>query len=227
MPQSSIAENSAVEDLRSFQGRVGAWVTTAFGEASLHDRRERARRVLEEAVELVQAAGLPKADAMRIVKDVYSREPGSVFQEVGGVMNTVGAFCAGLDVDLAHAAEAEMDRVEDPAIIGKCRRKNADKAARGLSDCGIRHNTILFGDTVHHVTQAYAEGVAACRGGVTRFDASPYPEDDKRTDEWLSGFSNAEQWDHVLPDGTDALDLFPDGREIEAPEPDLLQGPVR
>lgn len=213
---------ASFDDFSAFQARVASWVTGTFGEASLQDRRERARRVLEEAVELVQAAGLPKVDASQILKDVYSREPGSVFQEVGGVMNTISAFCAGLDVDLAHASEAEMIRVEDPKIVGKCRRKNADKAARGLSDCGIRHNTILFGDTIYHVTQAYAEGVIACRGGVTRFDASPYPGRDQRAGEWLNGFSNAEQWDHILEDGTDALDLFPDGREIEAPEPDYM-----
>ena len=216
---------ASFDDFSAFQARVASWVTGTFGEASLQDRRERARRVLEEAVELVQATGLPRGEAIEILKDVYSREPGSVSQEVGGVMNTIGAFCAGLEVDLAQAAEAEMIRVEDPAVIGKCRRKNADKAARGLSDCGIRHNTILFGDTVYHVTQAYAEGVIACRRGVTRFDASPYPEEDQRTEEWLNGFSNAEQWDHILEDGTDALDLFPDGREIVAPEPDYVKGP--
>lgn len=189
------------------------------------DRRERARRVLEEAVELVQAAGLPKADAERILKDVYSREPGSVFQEVGGTMNTIAAFCAGLDVDLAQAAEVEMVRIEDPAIIGKCRRKNADKAARGLSDCGIRHNTILFGDEIHRVTEAYAQGVVACRRGIAPIDSPPFPQDDPRSAEWRAGFVNAQEWDHLMEDGRDALDLFPDGCQVKAPAPDYGQSP--
>lgn len=204
--------------LTSYQRRVGIWVEEAFGRQSLEDPVERAQRLLEEATELAQAVGLPAAKARSVISDVYDREPGDVAQEVGGVMNCIGALCEGLGVDLAHATETEMTRVEAPAVIAKCRRKNADKAARGVSDGGLARNIIVFGDTAYEVSQAYAEGVIACRHGSVRFDASPYPQGDERAEEWLNGYSNAEGWDHLLPDGRDALDLFPNGQAIKAPD---------
>lgn len=202
----------------SYQRRSGTWVLEAFGRHSLEDPIERAQRLLEEATELAQAVGLPASQARSVIADVYSREPGDVAQEVGGLMVCVGGLCEGLGVDLAAATDREMTRVEAPAVIAKCRRKNADKAARGVSVGGLSRNIILFGETAYEVSQAYAEGVHACRGGRTRFDDAPYPEEDERAAEWLSGYSNAEAWDHFHPDGRDVLDLFPDGSTIEAPD---------
>lgn len=210
-------DETSFKDFALYQERAGAWVNSTFGERSLKDRGERARRVLEEAVELAQAAGLGRGDAEAVLADVYARQPGDVGQEVGGLMNTLGALCAGLDVDLAAQTEAEMVRVERPEIVGKCRRKNADKTARGVSDCGIRHNEVVIGGTTHPVSQAYAEGVQACRGGQRFSCAAPYPWADPRRREWLLGYANTEAWDHRLADGTDVLDEFPDGRAFIAP----------
>lgn len=214
----SVAEDADPVGLAAYQHRSGTWVREAFGRNSLEDPIERAQRLLEEATELAQAVGLPASQARSIIADVYAREPGDVDQEVGGLMVCVGALCEGLGVELAVATEREMSRVEAPAIIAKCRRKNADKAARGVSVGGLSRNIILFGETAYEVSQAYAEGVHACRGGRTRFDDGPYAQGDERTVEWLNGYSNAEGWDHFLPDGSDALDLFPDGRTIMAPD---------
>ena len=210
-------QDKQADAFRAYQERVGAWVSGTFGEKVLTDRGERAARLLEEAAELAQALGMSGSEARRIVADVFAREPGDPGQEVGGLMNTLGALCAGVGLDLGTEAEKEMARVERPEVIGKCRRKNADKTRRGVSSSGLVHNTILFGDTAYEVTQAYAEGVIACRGGLVRFDDSPYGGQDPRHEEWMAGFGNAEEWDHVLDDGTDALDLMPEGRAIAAP----------
>lgn len=212
-------------DMNAFQDRVAAWVRSTFGEASLTDPAERARRVLEEAAELAQAVGLDGRDARMILEDVYAREPGVAGQEVGGLANTLGALCAGLGISLAAEADREMTRVEHPDVVAKCRRKNADKAARGVSS-GAYRNLIVFGDTLYELTQAYAEGVIAFRGGVTRFDSPPFPKGSEDADQWMTGFYNAEEWDHFLPDGTDALAIIPDGREIRAPELDADHSPA-
>lgn len=125
--------------MADFQNRVGKWVRTCFGRQSLRSPKERAQRMLEEAVELAQAVGLSQEDADRVLKDVYARPAGEIGQEVGGVANTLAALCAGLDHDLETEAWREMLRVEKPEVIEKCRRKQAEKAARGVSEPGIDH----------------------------------------------------------------------------------------
>lgn len=210
-------------EIGAYQERVGAWVETTFGRASLTDRAERARRLLEEAAEAAQALGLPRHEAQAVLRDVYAREPGEPGQEMGGVMNTLAAACAGLGIDLQHASLTEMERIERPEVIGKCRRKNADKQARGVSSAGLAHNRIIFGENAYPVTQAYAEGVIAARGGQLRFDRTPYPVGSAEHDEWSVGFENASEWDHVL-DGRDVLNDFPEGIDIIAPLADLQPG---
>ncbi|WP_411839555.1 hypothetical protein [Paracoccus sp. ME4] len=218
MGRTSSADDEDPIGLAAYQRRTGTWVRQAFGRNSLESPIERAQRILEEAAELAQAVGLPASQARSVITDVYAREPGDVGQEVGGLMVCIGALCEGLGVDMAAATEREMSRVEAPAVIAKCRRKNADKAARGVSVGGLSRNIILFGETAYEVSQAYAEGVHARRGGPRRLGDGPYPQGDERMAEWLNGYSNADGWDHFLPDGSDALDLFPDGRSIEAPD---------
>jgi hypothetical protein len=41
----------------AFQAKVEPWLRTCFGEVIMNDRQERNHRFLEEALELVQAAG--------------------------------------------------------------------------------------------------------------------------------------------------------------------------
>jgi hypothetical protein len=95
-----------------FQEGVARWVGAAFGERVAMDPRERAFRFLEEALELVQAAGLRSSDATRLVNYVYERPVGVVAQEVGGVMVTLAALCAAFYLDLEFCALAELERAE-------------------------------------------------------------------------------------------------------------------
>jgi hypothetical protein len=99
-------------DINSPAGRVRTWVMKTFGIAIFWDRRERARRFLEEALELVQAMELGKAEVHRLVNRVYSRPAGEVAQEIGGVGVTLHALCSreGHDFDLVF--EDEFRRIE-------------------------------------------------------------------------------------------------------------------
>lgn len=97
------------------QHRVGAWVKLALGQEVLQDRKERARRVLEEACELAQAEGLEFKDCISILQHVTSRPPGDPEQEAAGVGVTLLAWGASRKVSVYHLIHQEMMRVSVPA----------------------------------------------------------------------------------------------------------------
>jgi NTP pyrophosphatase (non-canonical NTP hydrolase) len=80
-----------------------------FGWDSLYDPKNRAERLLEEAIEVSQAVGMTEARARELVSKVYARPAGRVEDEVGGVGLTLLALCAsiGVSADAAEAKEAK------------------------------------------------------------------------------------------------------------------------
>lgn len=108
------------------------WGQRAFGPTHMHDRRIRALRLLEEAVELAQACEVPQQKVDDLVFVVYSRPPGGVRQEVGGVLVTIHAFCAGQGINLDQAMEDEVCRVlaKSPEHFAK---RNQEKIDLGLA----------------------------------------------------------------------------------------------
>lgn len=119
----------AVTGERTFQTRVREWCIACFGRTVADDSEQRAYRFLEESVELFQALGLGADEAHSLVDYVFARPTGVTTQEVGGVMVTLGALCAAVGVDMAHAGEAEIARVETPDAIARIRQKQASKPA--------------------------------------------------------------------------------------------------
>jgi len=95
----------------NFQERVHSWIVACFGHEIGADRVERNHRFLEEALELVQANGCTASEAHQLVDYVYGRPIGEPSQEVGGVMNTLAALCTACGIDMAEAAETELERV--------------------------------------------------------------------------------------------------------------------
>lgn len=97
--------------MTSFQSRVAQWMDACFGPEISADRLERNDRFIEEALELVQAAGYPKDRALALVDYVYGRDQGDINQEVGGVMVTLAAHCLAHGVDMHEAGETELARI--------------------------------------------------------------------------------------------------------------------
>lgn len=93
-----------------YQDRVAAWIAECFSPEVGSDVLERSHRLLEEALELVQASGCTKEDVLEIVDYVYDRPAGSLEQEVGGVMVTLAALCSALELSMDAAADRELDR---------------------------------------------------------------------------------------------------------------------
>lgn len=95
----------------SYQARVHEWVVACFGEEIGSDKIERTHRFLEEALETVQAAGCTRSEAHQLVDYVFDRPVGELWQEVGGVMNTLAAFCTAHGLDMDECGERELARV--------------------------------------------------------------------------------------------------------------------
>lgn len=118
------------------QRRMSAWVARCFGVDRAVSLQERAARTLEEAIELVQACGLPQAKAVTILHEVYLNPPGEIAQEIGGLTTTVLSLAEALNLSADECEQRELERVEAlPA--DHFRQRQARKAAVGvLADIG-------------------------------------------------------------------------------------------
>ena len=114
---------------------VERWTVRTFG-PEMMTPHERVLRVLEEALELAQAEGLPVLETTRMVDYVYARPAGAPAQEVGGLRLTILAYCAakGLLADDCEAAEVARVLTKDPQHF---RDRNVEKAHAGVGDFGI------------------------------------------------------------------------------------------
>lgn len=115
------------------QSDLLAWCLSTFGRKSAYNPMERAARLIEEAAEAVQAAGLSRTDAFNIVQRVYSRPPGEVAQEIGGCAFTLATFAEFHGLNAEYELQREFDRVQsiDPSYF---RAKHAAKVADGCAD---------------------------------------------------------------------------------------------
>lgn len=94
--------------LRFFQGDVRDWVIRTFGFELYQDKRERAERVAEEAVEVVQAAGLSRERMHQIVDWVYNKPPGDLQREIGGMLLPLSALASAHKIELEQAVSSEF-----------------------------------------------------------------------------------------------------------------------
>lgn len=113
-----------------FQRQVAGWVRQCFGEEIAVDRRIRALRFLEEALELVQASDLSADDVLKVLEYVYARPVGELHQEVGGVAVTLSALCSANDISMTKASQVELAR----CILRteEIRQKQVQKSDAGL-----------------------------------------------------------------------------------------------
>jgi NTP pyrophosphatase (non-canonical NTP hydrolase) len=108
------------------------WCSRTFGDAVATDPLERAARLIEEAIELVQACGLPADRVADIARHVYSKPVGEVAQEVGGVGVTLLALADvfGVSAELEERREVLRVLSKDPAHF---RARQDAKAAAGVA----------------------------------------------------------------------------------------------
>lgn len=88
------------------------WTVETFGAIGL-DRQERAKRLLEEAMELAQAEGVSDLVVGRLLARVYARPPGDTQREIGQAMFTLAVLAANLGMNAVEAFHEEFNRVRN------------------------------------------------------------------------------------------------------------------
>ena len=112
-----------------FQARVSKWMDECFLPSLYSNMTERGDRLLEEVLELLQSSGYDQARVETLVRYVFGRPVGEPSQEVGGVMVTLAGYCWVAGLDMHAAGEAELARINDPAMMAKIRTKQESKNA--------------------------------------------------------------------------------------------------
>jgi hypothetical protein len=123
----SIARLSRIERQR----RVNDWAVAAFGVAQAINPKQRALRLLEEAVEAYQAVGGDKVMAHLTIDIMFERPAGDPAQELGGLGVTLLALAAALGLSADHEEAREIARVLAKPIDHWAARNRA-KNALGL-----------------------------------------------------------------------------------------------
>lgn len=113
------------EKNKTFQHRVKKWLLMCFGIEPTLSKDQRNQRFFEEAIELVQAAGMSEYKAKKLIEHVYARPKGEIKQEVGGVMISLMGLCSANNVDAMTCGEDELLRVENN--VEKIRFKQQEK----------------------------------------------------------------------------------------------------
>lgn len=123
------ARNAVVETRDERQKRVVEWCAAAFGTEHQASVPQRGLRMLEEAIEAYQALdGSPEA-AHKLIDYIYAKEPGKLFQELGGLGITVLALAAAADLSADDAEKAELARVLSKPLEWFYARNEAKNAA--------------------------------------------------------------------------------------------------
>lgn len=145
---------TAHTEIDEMQSTVADWVVRAFGVHVATNQRERGARLLEESLELTQAAGLTEAEAMRMVRYVYTRPIGELEQEIGGTAVTLMAYCHAANVSIGELAQREMDRVLAMPIEHFAVRNNMKRAMGIVAEKGGCQQA------THHAIQMLDSGTA-------------------------------------------------------------------
>lgn len=102
-----------------------AWGVSCFGLNTM-GLKERAARLLEEAIEVAQVAGLSVDDISGLTFRCYRKKPGEIMQELGGIAVTAGMLFASQGTSYSEMfVEGMCDAVRrTPEIIRKHKEKD-------------------------------------------------------------------------------------------------------
>lgn len=107
---SQLINEASSKTLRGLTSEVGRWTVDTFNAEVWYSPIERGARLIEEAIEAGQVAGVPMEMAKNILLKVYNGPPGVMTQELGGVLICWASMVGGLGfdpVDIANAAMAD------------------------------------------------------------------------------------------------------------------------
>lgn len=123
------------------------WATRSFGVDQMIDPKTRALRLVEESIEFAQAVGVEAGYIAQVATNVYSREPGDPYQELGGVYVTAhlaASTCAavamknnGTDAPDAKWGPEHIFVTELRRVLAKEARKSGTFAKRNAEKINL------------------------------------------------------------------------------------------
>lgn len=128
LEQLTAHETRAVSPDEGFQACVYDWMAKCFMRPDSMLPVQRSFRFVEEALELAQASGTSREEALRLVEYVYGRPAGLIGQEIGGVMVTLSGLATSFGLSMEYAGNAELARCEENTE--KIRAKDLAKPQR-------------------------------------------------------------------------------------------------
>lgn len=130
------------------QRRMLQWSIECFGREEATSIAQRALRLLEEAIELAQAAGVPQTMVEQLGNYVYGRPPGSLAQEVGGVSVTLLVLCAAAGLSADQEERREVARVlSKPPLHFASRNANKNEAGFKITHLAVTERGPELGGT--------------------------------------------------------------------------------
>lgn len=117
------------------QQEILKWAVDTFGTIAI-DKEERVKRFAEEAIELCQVCGLSTHDLSKIIRHVYSKEPGYVIIEIGQVGMCLSMLAEVNEINVTDEINYEFDRVRtfDKEYWQTRQNKKADQGVAGFCD---------------------------------------------------------------------------------------------
>lgn len=111
-----------------------SWAKSCLGVACVNSKIERAKRLLEEAIEFAQCAGVNCGDCHKLLAQVYDKPVGEPAQEIAGILVTTLVAAETFGINAEAALRQELERINRPEIIIEIRAKHRQKKELGISD---------------------------------------------------------------------------------------------
>jgi len=115
----------------NLQAKAAAWNMETFGEEVFTSKEERALRILEEALELAQASGVPTHMVNRLVEHVYTKPAGGPVTEIADVFFCTLVAAASWGVDLGQLGYEANNKAR--LLRDTIRQKWKIKCEKGLT----------------------------------------------------------------------------------------------
>lgn len=157
------------ESLDERQAKIHEWARECFGDEQACSLPHRGLRLLEEAAEAAQAAGVSVAMAHKLVDYVFNRPVGDLGQELGGTATTLRCLAQAAGLSAEGEEVREMERV-----LSKPREhfiaRNAAKNAVGLCAVDIKPCDPPDACKMHGRCWAHSDEVGADSPGKAAYD---------------------------------------------------------
>lgn len=141
-PHPSLIQVEDIKGLRTQrQSAILQWANATLGEATASNTGERIRRFVEEAIELVQAAGLDKQALHNIIDHIYAKPAVQMAQEIGQVGVSLLGLSEHLGIPADDEERKEFDHIQSLPSDYWQARQNA-KAGKGLGWAWHQHQRV-------------------------------------------------------------------------------------